>query len=92
MTPPTPTAAQREAVYRLIPCICDPAYTVRGLIQPDCPRCHYADEIVDLLAAERERALDDAERAAQPYGGTGIPRAIQALRAPPPLAPGVPLP
>lgn len=44
------TAAEiRAEVNEVLPCWCDAAYKDRGLAAPDCPRCQFADDVVDLI-------------------------------------------
>lgn len=38
-----------DAVHAILPCWCDSAYKDRGLAQPDCPRCNFANEVIDLV-------------------------------------------
>lgn len=33
----------------VLPCWCDDAYSLRQLDAPDCPRCQFGREVVDLL-------------------------------------------
>jgi len=39
----------KELVGEYFPCHCDPAYTVRGLVQPGCPCEDIEDLVKDLL-------------------------------------------
>ena len=61
---PNPTTAAEWA--HKLPCQCDEAYTSRGLKQPDCPRCQWAEEVQDWLEAyARQQVEAFRERAAQ---------------------------
>ena len=44
IVPVEPTEEMLEAGHKAIPCICISAYTSRGLVAPDCPRCSLVDE------------------------------------------------
>ena len=37
----------RGIIEKSLPCECHEAYTSRGLTQPDCPRCRFADDLID---------------------------------------------
>jgi hypothetical protein len=45
-------------VNAVLPCWCDAAFKARKLAQPDCPRCNFAADVVDLLATAEREARD----------------------------------
>jgi len=63
-TRPEPLTTQViDAVNTAMPCWCDKAYTDRGLIQPDCPRCNFDQEVVDAILALVAPLAERADRA-----------------------------
>ena len=46
----------RAVVLRVLPCWCVDAYKDRGLIQPDCPRCNFAEDLIEELEALEQEA------------------------------------
>lgn len=46
---------------RWLPCLCHEGFKSRKLTDPSCPRCNYADDLVDAIAA-RDTAIRSAAR------------------------------
>lgn len=49
-------------VYRWLPCLCDEGFSRRNLTDPSCPRCNYADDMIDDLREHFQEATAAARR------------------------------
>ena len=52
-------ARAKRIVEGIVPCSCPDYYTSRGLTEPECPRCNFAEDLIEAITKEFEVDMSD---------------------------------